>query len=617
MRNRYLLLADTAITLLAGAGAFAVRFGWDFANTRPEFPVVVGVAVVVRLAIFHWFGIYQRYWPMAGFWDFLTLALANAAAFVVLMVVLSLAGLLGWFTELSRLVPMLEGVFALALTVGVRVSLRAYEEVRSDRARATGTAQAVQRLLIVGAGDAGALAAREMLRNPTAGLLPVGLLDDDPTKMAKQIGGLRVLGAIEALEAVVLRERVDEVLIAQPAAGGPAIRRTVELCRRAGVPFRVLPGMLDLLDGRVVVNRLRPVDIADLLRRPEAAARPEGLAYLRGARVAVTGAGGSIGAEVCRQAAFAGAARLLLIGHGENSIFEIAGELRRRFPTITITACIADIRDRPRMTLAFEDFRPDVVFHAAAHKHVALMEDNPAEAVTNNITGTRHVLAAAEASGVSRFVLVSSDKAASPRNVMGATKRVAEQLVQRAARHTARPYAVVRFGNVLGSRGSVVPIFKAQIERGGPVTVTHPDVRRYFMTIPEAVHLILQAGGLGTEGDLFVLDMGHPVSVRDLAADMIRLSGLTEDEVPIVYTGLKPGEKLDEILWEDGADVQPTACPDVRRVREPGAAESAALDELVNRLESAAVDDDESAIVALLRTGLPTATALGQTDVVY
>ncbi|NQW02500.1 MAG: polysaccharide biosynthesis protein, partial [Acidobacteria bacterium] len=290
------------------------------------------------------------------------------------------------------------------------------------------------------------------------------------------------------------------------------------------------------------------------------------------------------------------------------SIFDIAAQLRQRFPMVAVEAVIADVRDRDRILRVFRNFSPDIVFHAAAHKHVPLMEDNAPEAVTNNVGGTRNVVDAAVAVGVQRFVMVSTDKAAAPSNMMGASKRMAEMIVQRAARKHGRAFVVVRFGNVLGSRGSVVPIFKAQIERGGPVTVTHPEVRRYFMTIPEAVHLILQAGGIGQGSELFVLDMGEPVLLREMAADMIRLSGFDESEVPIVFTGLRPGEKLNEILWEDNASVEPTARGDIRRVFEASRCEDGPLDDFVSRLIEAAGRDDHDRIAHLFRECIPSAT---------
>ncbi len=606
MRNRYLLVADTLAVMLAAWAAFAFRFGWLFSEERPEFIPFLLIAVVIKIVAFFVFGMYRRYWRYAGFWDLMAIVLANSAASVVLGGVMVGSRLMGWIPGLSRSVPPLDWLFALALTVGLRASVRAIAETVAKRPKGQMTAS--RRVLIVGAGDAGAMVAREMQKNPQLGLRPVGFLDDDRIKAHMQIYGLEVLGAIASLASVAEARRIDEVVIAIPTAGGRTVRDVVERCQTLGIPSRVMPGIYELLGGQLSVSRLRKVDIADLLRRPQIFSQSDSPAYLQGACVVVTGAGGSIGSELCRQVAHAGPSRLLLLGHGENSIFEIAAELQTRFPGVAVQAVIADVRDRERVHRIFRMAQPQVVFHAAAHKHVPLMEENAAEAVTNNIVGTRNVVDAAVAVGVQRFVMVSTDKAVAPSSMMGASKRVAELIVQRAARTQSRAFVVVRFGNVLGSRGSVVPIFKEQIERGGPVTVTHPEVRRYFMTIPEAVHLVLQAGGIGSSGELFVLDMGEPVLLREMAADMIRLSGLDENDVPIVFTGLRPGEKLNEILWEEGASVEPTVRGDIRRVHEAAVADDGQLDEIISRLADAAARDDHERIARLFRECIPSAT---------
>ncbi len=606
MRNRYLLVADTLAVILAAWAAFAFRFGWLFNEERPEFVPFLIIAVVIKISGFYAFGMYRRYWLYADFWDLMAIVLANSVASIALGAVMVGSRLMGWIPGLSRSVPPLDWLFALALTVGLRASLRAIAETVGKRP--LGKVKPSCNVLIVGAGDAGAMVAREMQKNPQLGLRPVGFLDDDRIKAHKEIYGLEVLGAIASLASVAEARRIDEVVIAIPTAGGRTVRNVVERCQTLGIPSRVMPGIYELLGGQLSVSRLRSVDIADLLRRPQIFSQSDSPAYLQGACVVVTGAGGSIGSELCRQVAHAAPSRLLLLGHGENSIFEIAAELRTRFPGVAVQAVIADVRDRERVHRIFRLAQPQVVFHAAAHKHVPLMEDNAAEAVTNNIVGTRNVVDAAVAAGVQRFVMVSTDKAAAPSNMMGASKRLAELIVNRAARTQSRAFVVVRFGNVLGSRGSVVPIFKEQIERGGPVTVTHPEVRRYFMTIPEAVHLVLQAGGIGSGGELFVLDMGEPVLLREMAADMIRLSGLDENDVPIVFTGLRPGEKLNEILWEEGASVEPTARGDIRRVHEAAVADDGQLDEIISRLADAAARDDHERIARLFRECIPSAT---------
>ena len=605
MRNRYVFIADVLITALAVWAAYGIRFGWLFIQYRSEFFLFLVAAVVIKLPVFYLFGLYRRYWRYAGYWDLVAIVLANSAGSAILMVFMYSSLLLHVITGLPRSVLALDWILAVTMTVGCRASVRAVAETMAVLPRQQMTPN--RNVLIVGAGDAGAMVAREMQKNPQLGLRPVGFLDDARDKAHQQIYGLPVLGSIASMSAVAQSRRVDEVVIAIPTAGGRTVRSVAERCQALGIPSRVMPGFYELLDGQVNVSRLRSVDITDLLRRPQVMSQANPPAYLEGASVVVTGAGGSIGSELCRQVAHARPGRLLLLGHGENSLFQIAGELRLRFPSMPLQVTLADVRDRDRIMRIFRQAEPGVVFHAAAHKHVPLMEENAAEAVTNNVIGTRNVTDAAVAAGVQRFVMVSTDKAVAPSNMMGASKRVAELVVQRAAREHGGAYVVVRFGNVLGSRGSVVPTFQAQIDRGGPVTVTHPEVRRYFMTIPEATHLTLEAGGIGHGGELFVLDMGEPVLLRDMAADMIRLSGFEETEVPIVFTGLRPGEKLDELLWEAGALIEPTARGDVRRVVEPTVVADEVLDTMVDRLAAAAAADDHQKIARLFHECLPSA----------
>jgi FlaA1/EpsC-like NDP-sugar epimerase len=603
IRNRYVLIADVIVVALAAWSAFALRFGWLFMDSREEFLLFIAVAVVTKICVFFSFGLYQRFWRYASFWDLMAVVLANSVASLAVAIIMVALRLADVIPGLSRSVLPIDWLLALALTTGVRASVRILAETGVRR---SGAAAQQRRVLVVGAGDAGALIAREMQKNAQLGMVPVAFLDDEPAKLRKRIYGVPVLGSLSSLGAVVQTRRIQEVVIALPKAGGAVVRSIVEDCRQHGIPSRVMPGIYELLDGQVGISRLRDVDIADLLRRAQVSAMAASADYLANRVVVVTGGGGSIGAELCRQVAHANPKQLVLVGHGENSIFEVASELRLRFPAIAVQTIIADVRDRERIWRILQAIRPDAVFHAAAHKHVPLMEDNIGEAVTNNILGTRNVVEAAAAAGVHRFVLISTDKAVAPSNVMGASKRVAEMIVRDVAQREGRAYVVVRFGNVLGSRGSVVPLFKAQIERGGPITVTHPEVRRYFMTIPEAVHLVLQAGGLGKGGELYVLDMGQPVYLKDMAADMVRLSGFNPEEIPIVFTGLRPGEKLDEALWESGAQVAPTAQADIRIVTEEPGVTSEHLRELVDRMIDAAARD-EARVIRLLHECIPTA----------
>jgi len=403
--------------------------------------------------------------------------------------------------------------------------------------------------------------AREMQANPQLGLEPVGFIDDDPVKQGMKIQGLPVLGDREYIPEAVPDYKISQAIIAMPTAPGKTIRRFVELCQEAGVEAKTIPGLYELLSGRVSVSQIRNVDIEDLLRRePVEIETAEVARMIRDKRVLVTGAGGSIGSEICRQVARYGASELILVGHGEHSIFEITRELQNtQYPISDIHPVIADIRDRPRLETIFHHHHPHIVFHAAAHKHVPLMECNVEEAVSNNVLGTQCLIEVAEDTGVERFVLISTDKAVNPTSIMGATKRVAEKLVEAAAARNGRVFVAVRFGNVLDSRGSVVQIFREQIARRGPVTVTHPDMRRYFMTIPEAVQLVLQAAAIGRGGEIFVLDMGDPVPIVQLARDLIKLSGLEVGrDIDIEYIGARPGEKLFEELFADGEVYQRT-----------------------------------------------------------
>jgi FlaA1/EpsC-like NDP-sugar epimerase len=488
---------------------------------------------------------------------------------------------------------------------GFRFSLRFISETRSANAKPQ--ARKAGKVLVIGAGDAGALVVREMQRNPQLGLHPIGYLDDDPAKLKHQIHGVPVIGKLTDLGRALNNRPVSEVIIAIPSTGGKIIRMVTDICRLKGVPFRTMPGLYELIGGKVSVNRLREVDITDLLRREPAQIQNELIgAALTGKRILVTGAGGSIGSEICRQIARWGPQMLILLGHGENSIFEAMLELHENFPALPIQPVIADIRDVPRLTSVFNSFHPQVVFHTAAHKHVPLMESNIEEAISNNIIGTRNVCKAAAAADTERLVLISTDKAVRPVNVMGATKRIAEMIVLETAHRTGRAFSVVRFGNVLGSRGSVVPLFKRQIAHGGPVTITHPDMKRYFMTIPEAVYLVLQASAMGQGGEVFLLNMGQQVRILDLAEDLIRLSGLEPGkDIEIVFTGIRPGEKLSEDLWEEGTEYQKTTHPDIFRVEAEESNIPPGLSRTVDELNHLSLEGETSAIISLLDETIP------------
>jgi FlaA1/EpsC-like NDP-sugar epimerase len=473
------------------------------------------------------------------------------------------------------------------------------------------------RVLIVGAGSAGVSLAQEMQRNPALGWRPVAFVDDDPAKLNLRIRRLPVAGDRYRIPELVRSLHIRKVIIAMPTAPGNVIREVLDICQEAGVPTRTLPGIHEILNGRVSLGRVRDVQIEDLLRREPVQMDVAQVSQLiRGKRVLITGAGGSIGSELSRQVLKRYPSEIMLLGHGENSVFNIQQELEKslrnlqveqQWPDLPqISACIADIRFLPRLEYAFQQFQPQIVFHAAAHKHVPMMEFNVPEAITNNVQGTRNLVNLALKYHVPRFVMISTDKAVNPTNIMGASKRVAEMLVLQAAQQSGQPYEVVRFGNVLGSRGSVVPTFKRQIAEGGPVTVTHPDICRYFMTIPEAVQLVLQAAVIGRGGEVFMLDMGQPVKIVDLAKELIRLSGHELGRtMHIAFTGLRPGEKLYEELFIPGEQYDSTQHPKLFVVTNASGIVPNHLDSMANALYSAALNNDAENIVALLKQVVP------------
>ena len=610
VRNRYILLADVLLVVFAAFAAFAMRFDGVFVLYRKEFPLFLAIAVFVKPIIFLAFGLYQRYWRYAGVWDLVAVVLAVSAAEILvgtamLGTIIVQRQMFDHIIEFPRSVLAIDWLVTLTCAGGVRMAVRVFGESPAARARGAASERAVKRVLIAGAGDAGVLVLREIQRNPGLRMQVVGFLDDDPAKRGKRIHATRVLGPLASLVDVAATNKVDEVIIALPRASGAIVRDIIDACRTAGIPSTSVPGVYELLDGHITISRLRKVEIGDLLRRTPVEGASDMAGYLSGETVLVTGAGGSIGSELCHQIAYARPARLVLVGHGENSIFAVRHELLERARGLNVETIIADVRDAARLRHIFARVRPSAVFHAAAHKHVPLMEGNPEEAITNNVFGTRNVVDAAIEAGVQRLVLISTDKAVEPSSVMGATKRIAEKIVTDAARQYQRAFVVVRFGNVLGSRGSVVPTFKRQIELGQPISITHPAMKRYFMTIPEAVHLVLQAGGLGRGGESFVLNMGEPIAIVDLAKDLIRLSGLNEDDIPIVFTGLRPGEKLEENLWEPGASVQPTDNPDVLRVVEPPLLKGE-VGEILSLLQSAVDLQDRTAVLFALSSIVPT-----------
>ncbi len=570
IRNRHLFVADTFSVIAATLIAFLVRFeDWQWISQNARLVILyLVISVPLRLFIFFLAGMYRRLWRHASVGELNPIIVAamggGAACAVIGLVVLPLSGLTPTRVPFSVVFidTFLTGALIGLPRLMARIGRAGYTRRRKD--------DKGKRVLIAGAGDAGKLVVKELFASSQQlGLEPIGFVDSDATKHGHMLAGLPVFGPLAHIPEIVERYGVAEIIIAMPSAPGTVIRQVVRAALSCGIPTRTVPSLPEIISRQGNATGLREVEIQDLLRRDAVETDLAAVAELATSEtVLITGAGGSIGSELCRQLARLAPSRLVLLGHGENSIFDIFQELSLSFPDVKIIPVIADVRDRARIQHIFQEFRPHAVFHAAAHKHVPLMEDNVLEAVTNNVSGTRNVVDAAIDSNVQHFVLISTDKAVRPTSVMGATKRIAEQLVQHAATKHHRNFVSVRFGNVLGSRGSVVPTFLRQIRAGGPVTVTHPEMRRYFMTIPEAVQLVLQAGALGRGGEVFVLDMGEQIRVVDIATDLIRLSGLEVGaDIEIKFTGVRPGEKLYEEMFFTAENVLPTDHPKVLRAR--------------------------------------------------
>jgi len=569
LRNRHLFASDAAALVLSALIAFAVRFeGFDWIGSHLSLvlPYIL-VATPVRMVLFYFTGMYRRLWKHASVGELRHIIVVASAAAVISAVI----GL--WLLPLLRITPgriSFSVLFIEALLTGAMIGLpRLLARImkrKNARRRRNDPGKIV---LIVGAGDTAKLVVKELYNNPALGLEPIGYVDDDHTKHNYPLLDLPVFGPISVIKEVVERHGVTELIIAMSSPPGDVVRKIVRAGLDCGIPTLTVPTLPEIITRKSPGTSLREVEIQDLLRRDPIETDLAAVAALAtGETVLVTGAGGSIGSELCRQLARLAPARMVLLGHGENSIFDILHELEPAYPDVKFIPVIADVRDRKRMISTFNLHRPHAVFHAAAHKHVPLMEENVVEAITNNVMGTRNVVDAALESRLAHFVLISTDKAVRPTSVMGASKSIAELIVQHAALRNERNFVSVRFGNVLGSRGSVVPTFLRQIRSGGPVTVTHPEMQRYFMTIPEAVQLVLQAGALGVGGEVFLLDMGEPIRIVDIATDLIRLSGLSVgSDIELQFTGMRPGEKLYEEMFFSAENVIPTNHPKVLRAR--------------------------------------------------
>ena len=576
----FLLTFRKPLIILAHIVAFAASLMFSFlvaGNMQfrrewlvGQYPSLLLLFLAVKLPVFGLFQQYRGWWRYVSISDLRGILQASLVSTLVIVAI--------WFVVILQ-VPVVrralppgiaaisQGVFmadlfgTILLPAGLRMIIRLYhEEFHTTESRR------LKRFLIVGAGNAGEALLREILRMPVVQYDVVGFIDDDPVKQGIHIHSIPVLGTVEQLPRICENRNIEEIAIAMPSATRLQLRRVIQVCEGTKIRFRTVPSITDIASGKLRVSQIRDVDINDLLGR-EAVRLDLDLirAFARDKTILVTGAGGSIGSEMCRQIGQFEPKLLLLVEQAENPLFYLERDLRRQFPGLLTKPLICDITDRARVETIFEQYKPQVVIHAAAHKHVPLMELNPGEAIKNNVTGTQAVADAADRYGAAHFVMISTDKAVNPTSLMGASKRIAEMYIQDLGRTSKTQFVTVRFGNVLGSEGSVVPIFKKQIDAGGPVTITHPEMQRYFMTIPEASQLVLQAATMGKGGEIFVLDMGEPVKIADLANLLITLSGLRPGEdIEIVFTGPRPGEKLFEELRIEGEDMQPTGHPKIR-----------------------------------------------------
>ena len=559
-RRLFVFAADIVLVAAAFYSAFLLRF--DF-HIPPEFKSHFWQGLVVVMLfkplVFILSGLYHNLWRYASLQDGIEILKAVtissvSSAFLTMY--------LRHFAPYPRSIFILDWFLLMALIVASRLVWRIYREM----VVIPSLSASIQRTLIVGAGDAGSLLFKEIRRQNASPYHIVGFVDDDPQKIGMRLHGVPVLGATSQLKLLINSYFVEYVIIAIPSADGKAVREIIKSCKRCKVRFKTLPGISEIIEGRISVSQIKDVEIEDLLGREQVNLDEESIhQYLTGKRVLVTGAAGSIGSEVCRQVARYAPAKLLLLDSAETPLYHIEKELSETFPGLRIVPVLADIRQYNRLESVFETFMPEVVFHSAAYKHVPMIEYNPVEAITNNVMGTRRLADFAHRFGVATFVMISTDKAVNPTNIMGASKRVAEIYVHALARKSMTKFSTVRFGNVLGSNGSVIPHFMEQIKKGGPVTVTHREVVRYFMTISEATQLVLQTGCIGNGGEIFVLDMGEPVRIIDLAEELISLSGMTPYvDIDIVFTGLRPGEKLYEELLIAGEGVMPTVHPKIK-----------------------------------------------------
>ena len=549
------MLMDICIVILASVGGLVIRFEFNLLAVPKYYIGIVWetlpITLLTAILVFYIFRLYSSLWSYAGATELMYLT----AACIVDALLNTVNILLNYREQEYPMPRSWYFLYGVLLWVFMFISRYSYRGIRTLMNRKSNTNKQ-KRVLVVGAGEAGNSIIKEIINSRLINMHVVGIIDDNKSKLGKYLHGVKVLGDRNDIIQLAKDYLVDEIIIAIPTASPQEMKEILDICKQTGCELKRLPGMYQLVNGDVSISKLKDVDVNDLLGRdPIRVDLDSIMEYVSGKVIMVTGGGGSIGSELCRQIASHHPKQLLIIDIYENSTYDIQQELKRNYPDLDLVVLIASIRNTKRMDMIFEKYHPEIVYHAAAHKHVPLMEDSPNEAVKNNVLGTWKIVQAADRYQVKRFVMISTDKAVNPTNIMGATKRICEMIIQTYNNRSKTEYVAVRFGNVLGSNGSVIPLFKKQIEAGGPVTVTHPDIIRYFMTIPEAVSLVLQAGAYAKGGEIFILDMGEPVKIVDLARNLILLSGHKPDEdIKIVFTGLRPGEKLYEemLMKEEG-----------------------------------------------------------------
>jgi len=575
-RAQFLALIDALLILMSFSLALAFRFSLaiphiHLVDLKENILVIIGTYI----AIFYIFGMYKSLWTYAGTDEFVLAIGGGIAGHYASTVLAEFSG-----SSIPYSIELLAGIFVIILTCGFRISFRVLRRMQIIAGRHS---TSHVRALVIGGGQAGAIVIKEMKKSKSGEYMPVGIIDDDRYKTGTSILGVKVFGNRYRIEETARTQDADVIIIAIPSLDHKDKAEILDICKRTECRIKIIPGIMDFHDNESVLSKIRDVDVEDLLGRDPIKLETQGISdYLEDRTVLVTGGGGSIGSELCRQIARFKPSRLVIIDIYENNAYDLQNELKYDFPELDLKVIIASVRDKKRLDGIFKEFRPDVVFHAAAHKHVPLMEYSPSEAIKNNVFGTLNTAETADKYGVNRFVLISTDKAVNPTNIMGASKRMCEMVVQGMDAISKTEFVAVRFGNVLGSNGSVIPLFMKQIERGGPITLTHKEITRFFMTIPEAAQLVIQAGAYASGGEVFVLDMGKPVRIYDLALDLIKLSGLTPGkDIEIKITGLRPGEKLYEELLMDEEGLRKTTHDKIFI----GKASHIVMDELRGKLE--------------------------------